>query len=109
MPFRYRNSPRCWRDSRTKGRPACASEPIRAHPALIRSPGGVEQIVGFTGTRMVGLCHAKRELLWEFPFKARYEQTIVTPVVWKDLVIIAVKALHTETAARQMPVTDGTG
>ena len=62
---------------------------------LIRSPGGVEQIIGFTGTRMVGLSHGKRELLWEFPFKARYEQTIVTPVVWKDLVIIAGEAKPT--------------
>jgi outer membrane protein assembly factor BamB len=56
---------------------------------LIRSPGGVEQVIGFTGTRMVGLRHKDRELLWDFPFKARFEQTIVTPVVWKDLVIVA--------------------
>ncbi len=62
---------------------------------LLRSPGGVDQLIGFTGTRMVGLSHDKRELLWDFPFKARFEQTIITPVVWKDLVIIAGEARPT--------------
>lgn len=62
---------------------------------IIRSPGGVEQIIGFTGTRMVGLRHSNRELLWDVPFKARFEQTIVTPVVWKDLVIVAGEARPT--------------
>ena len=55
---------------------------------VIASPGGVKQIVAFTGTRMVGLRHSDRELLWEQPFKAHYEQTIVCPVVWKDRVIV---------------------
>ncbi|MCE9566246.1 MAG: PQQ-like beta-propeller repeat protein [Planctomycetes bacterium] len=54
---------------------------------LIVSPGGVKQIVGFTGTRMVGLRHSDRDLLWEHPFPTRYEQTIVSPLVWKDLVV----------------------
>jgi outer membrane protein assembly factor BamB len=56
---------------------------------VIRSPGGVEQLIGFTGTRMVGLRHSDRELLWDVPFKSRFEQTIVSPVVWKDLVVVA--------------------
>jgi outer membrane protein assembly factor BamB len=55
---------------------------------LIASAGGVRQIVAFTGTRMVGLRHSDRELLWEEPFKARFEQTIISPVVWKDRVVI---------------------
>lgn len=55
---------------------------------IIASPGGVKQIVAFTGLRMVGLRHSDRELLWDEPFKARYEQTIVSPVVWKDRVVI---------------------
>jgi outer membrane protein assembly factor BamB len=55
---------------------------------IIASPGGVKQIVAFTGTRMVGLRHSDRELLWEQPFKTHYEQTIVGPVVWKDRVVI---------------------
>jgi outer membrane protein assembly factor BamB len=55
---------------------------------IIAAPGGVKQIVAFTGTRMVGLRHSDRELVWEQPFKAHYEQTIICPVVWKDRVVI---------------------
>jgi outer membrane protein assembly factor BamB len=55
---------------------------------LFATIAGIRQIVGFTGTRMVGLDAKDRKLLWEFPFKAMYEQTIVTPVIWKDRVII---------------------
>ncbi|MBN9118539.1 MAG: PQQ-like beta-propeller repeat protein [Planctomycetes bacterium] len=55
---------------------------------IVASPGGIKQIVAFTGTRMVGLRHSDRELLWEEPFKAHYEQTIICPVVWKDRVVI---------------------
>jgi outer membrane protein assembly factor BamB len=55
---------------------------------VVASPGGVKQLVAFTGTRMVGLRHSDRELLWQEPFKTRFEQTIVGPVVWKDRVVI---------------------
>jgi outer membrane protein assembly factor BamB len=55
---------------------------------VVASPGGVKQLVGFTGTRMVGLRHADRELIWEVPVKAHLEQTIISPIVWKDLVVI---------------------
>ncbi|MFO0801527.1 MAG: PQQ-binding-like beta-propeller repeat protein [Gemmataceae bacterium] len=67
---------------------ALADRSSYASPA-IASPGGVKQVIGFTGTRMVGLRHSDRELLWDVPFKARFEQTIISPVVWKDLVIVA--------------------
>jgi len=62
---------------------------------LIVSPGGVKQIVAFTGTRMAGLRHADRELLWDYPFPTKFEQTIVSPVVWKDLVVIGGEAKQT--------------
>jgi len=52
------------------------------------SLAGTKQIVGFTGKRMVGLDAASHGLLWEFPFTAMFEQTIVTPVIWKDRVIV---------------------
>ncbi|HEY3787252.1 MAG TPA: PQQ-binding-like beta-propeller repeat protein [Urbifossiella sp.] len=55
----------------------------------IASPGGVKQVIGFTGTRMVGLRYSDRELLWDLPFKTRFEQTIISPVVWRDLVIVS--------------------
>ena len=59
---------------------------------VIASAGGVKQIVAFTGTRMVGLRHADRELLWDYPFPTKFEQTIVSPVVWKDLVVVGGEA-----------------
>jgi outer membrane protein assembly factor BamB len=58
------------------------ASPIRARLA------GVDQLVGFTGLRMIGLDLASRELLWEQPFAAMNEQTILTPVLWRDRVII---------------------
>jgi outer membrane protein assembly factor BamB len=61
----------------------------------IASPGGVKQIVAFTGTRLVGLRHSDRELLWDHPFPTRYEQTIITPIVWKDRVIFGGEAKST--------------
>ena len=62
---------------------------------LIVTPGGAKQIVAFTGTRMVGLRHSDRELLWDHPFPTKFEQTIVSPVVWKDRVIIGGEAKPT--------------
>jgi outer membrane protein assembly factor BamB len=62
---------------------------------FIASPGGVKQIVAFTGTRMVGLRHSDRELLWDYPFPTKFEQTIVSPVIWKDRVILGGEAKPT--------------
>jgi outer membrane protein assembly factor BamB len=49
---------------------------------------GVRQVVGFTGLRMAGVQAADGKLLWELPYKADFEQTSVTPVLWRDLVIV---------------------
>jgi len=62
---------------------------------LLRDIAGIRQIVGFTGTRMVGLDAKDQKLLWEFPFKTMYEQTIISPVIWKDRVIICGEARPT--------------
>jgi hypothetical protein len=56
--------------------------------AVLATLAGQRQVVGFTGLRMVGLTRDRGELLWEYPFPALYEQTTLTPVVWKDRVII---------------------
>jgi hypothetical protein len=56
---------------------------------VIAAPGGVKQLVCFTGTRMVGVKYDDKSLLWGVPFKALYDQTIISPVVWKDRVVIA--------------------
>jgi outer membrane protein assembly factor BamB len=65
------------------------ASPIRATLA------GVPQLVAFTGLRMVGLDEKTHKLLWEFPFKAGFEQTIVSPVIWKDTVFILGEARPT--------------
>jgi outer membrane protein assembly factor BamB len=49
---------------------------------------GVDQLVGFTGLRMIGLNLDTQTLLWDYPFPAQFEQTILTPVLWRDRVII---------------------
>jgi outer membrane protein assembly factor BamB len=56
---------------------------------LLANLAGLRQLVGYTGLRMVGLDLASREVLWDFPVRAHIEQTIVSPVIWKDQVIIA--------------------
>jgi outer membrane protein assembly factor BamB len=58
-----------------------------ASPMLAKF-GGVPQLVSFTGIRMVGVDGSSGALLWEHPFKANFEQTIITPVIWRDLVTI---------------------
>ncbi len=62
---------------------------------LISTLAGTKQLVGFTGTRMVGIGATSHNLLWEFPFKAMFEQTIITPVLWKDMVIVCGEAKPT--------------
>src|ERR1044072_6328575 len=48
----------------------------------------MRQPVGSRGLRMVGLDPASHKLLWELPFPAMFEQTITTPAIWKDLVVV---------------------
>jgi outer membrane protein assembly factor BamB len=56
---------------------------------------GSRQLVGFTGLRMVGLDPAGGQLLWEYPFPCKFEQTVLTPVIWKDLVVFGGEAKPT--------------
>lgn len=55
---------------------------------MIADLAGFHQLVGFTGLRMVGLNLSSHTLLWEKPFPAMFEQTITTPIIWKDRVIV---------------------
>lgn len=50
---------------------------------------GHKQLVAFTALRMVGIDLVSHELLWEYPFEAFDQQTIVSPVVWRNRVVIA--------------------
>ncbi len=56
---------------------------------IIASLSGARQLVAFTGSRMVGINLATHELIWEYPFPALFEQTITTPIIWKDIVVIS--------------------
>jgi quinoprotein glucose dehydrogenase len=49
---------------------------------------GVHQIVGFTGTRVGGFDAADGKLLWDYPFKIDWDDTILTPVVARGLVVV---------------------
>jgi outer membrane protein assembly factor BamB len=55
---------------------------------IVADLAGRKQVVGFTGLRMVGLDMTSHKPIWELPFAAMLEQTITTPVVYKDTVIV---------------------
>lgn len=55
---------------------------------LMTTLADTPQLVGFTGLRMTGLDPTTRAVLWEFPFRAGFEQTILTPVLWRNRVIV---------------------
>ncbi len=58
-----------------------------ASPMLVNL-AGVKQVVGFTGIRMIGANAADGKLLWEYPIEIAYEDTIVTPIVRGDMVLV---------------------
>src|SRR5262249_4431737 len=70
----------------------------------------VRQIVGFTGRRMAGFGAADGRLLWDYPFQVPFDDTVVTPVVWKNLVVICgvdrpAAAVHIESQDGQLRQT----
>jgi outer membrane protein assembly factor BamB len=48
---------------------------------------GARQIVTQTQTRLVGVSLSEGKLLWEIPFKTPYDQNVVTPVLYRDLLV----------------------
>lgn len=54
---------------------------------VIASFGGVRQVITQTQVHVVGLSVADGRLLWSLPFTTAYEQNILTPVVFEDVVI----------------------
>jgi outer membrane protein assembly factor BamB len=56
---------------------------------MVADLAGRRQIIGFSGLRMVSLDLAGQEKFWELPFPAMFEQTITTPVLYKDMVIVS--------------------
>ena len=49
---------------------------------------GVRQIVAMTGPRVVGLEAESGKLLWSHPFQIQYDESISTPTVAGDLVLV---------------------
>ncbi|MBX7071830.1 MAG: PQQ-binding-like beta-propeller repeat protein [Pirellulales bacterium] len=49
---------------------------------------GVEQVVVMTGPRVVGLRLADGKLLWSHPFQIQYDESISTPAIADDLVLV---------------------
>jgi outer membrane protein assembly factor BamB len=50
---------------------------------------GTRQIITQTQKHIVAIDETKGELLWQIPFTTDYEQNIVTPVLYKDLLIFS--------------------
>ena len=63
-------------------------EPAYASPIAIEI-GGTRQIITQTRQNIVGIAAAGGELLWKVPFTTEYEQNIITPVVYKDMLIFS--------------------
>src|ERR1044071_6890460 len=75
--------------------------PAYASPVLFET-GGTKQIVTQTQKYIAGFDLATGKLLWQIPFETEYVQNCVTPVVYKDTVILsgldkgamAIKTIH---------------
>jgi outer membrane protein assembly factor BamB len=50
---------------------------------------GTRQVVTQTQSLVVGLSAQKGELLWSLPFKTSYDQNSVTPVRYRDLIVLS--------------------
>jgi outer membrane protein assembly factor BamB len=80
MAFRASDGEIVWRA--VKDGPSYSS-PIAADLA------GVRQVISLTAKNLVGVSLKEGRELWSYPFELPYDETIVTPMVWKDLVIFA--------------------
>jgi outer membrane protein assembly factor BamB len=58
---------------------------------LLATLAGKRQLVGFTGLRMAGFTPGEGKMLWSHDFPQDYEQTIITPIIHGDLVILGGK------------------
>jgi len=62
--------------------------PAYASPIVVEL-GGVRQVVTQSHSSIVGVAVASGKLLWKIPFKTEYDQNIVTPVLYKDMLIFS--------------------
>ena len=64
------------------------SENVSYSSPVAAELGGVPQVVAMTGPRVVGLRLSDGELLWSYPFQIQYDESIGTPAVGDDLVLV---------------------
>src|SRR4030095_12050903 len=62
--------------------------PGYATPIVFKS-GGISQIVTQTQKSIAGFSAATGELLWQIPFETQFVQNIVTPVAYKEPLIVS--------------------
>lgn len=62
--------------------------PAYASP-MVAALSGVRQVVAQTQQNIVGLSQKTGALLWKMPFTTAYVQNAVTPLVYKDLLILS--------------------
>jgi outer membrane protein assembly factor BamB len=62
--------------------------PGYASPVIVEA-GGVRQIVTQTQQHIVGVERATGKSLWKLRFDTAYQQNIVTPLVYRDLVVLS--------------------
>ena len=78
--------------------------PAYASP-VIATFGGTRQIVTQSRSHVVGVAAADGRLLWQVPFTTAYDQNIVTPVVFEDLVIYS--GIEQPLTAARVAVSNG--
>ena len=71
----------------------------------IATLAGKRQVVTLTHKRLCGADDQTGKLLWQIPFKVRYDMNIITPVVHGDLVVYS--GYHEGTAAVRVAAGDG--
>jgi outer membrane protein assembly factor BamB len=55
---------------------------------IVAKLAGRLQVVAMTGPRVVGLDLARGTLLWSYPFQIQYDESISTPIVADDTVVV---------------------
>jgi outer membrane protein assembly factor BamB len=56
---------------------------------FIATVAGVKQVISFTADALIGLDTRDGKLLWRVPIKTALGRHVTTPVVWRDLVLVA--------------------
>jgi len=56
---------------------------------IVADLAGVRQVISFTAKHVAGVALADGRELWTYPFVVPWDETIVTPIAWKDRVIVA--------------------